>query len=53
MVIVTFDNSVYVLDLINIPYIKNIVSFFQMYCSTIGQLFHSYSHYQKTICAAF
>ena len=42
LVIVIFDNSVYVYDLINIPYIRNIIPiFFQMSCSTLRQSFHS------------
>lgn len=42
LVIVIFDNSVYVFDLINIPCIRNIIIiFFQMSCSTLKQSFHS------------
>lgn len=45
--IVILDSSVYVLDLINIPYLGNIISSFfpQMYYNTGRQLFH-----QQTIC---
>lgn len=39
LVIVIFDKSEFIFDLINNPYIRNIIVFFQMFFSTLRQPF--------------
>lgn len=49
--IVIFDSSIYIFDLINIFYRRNII-LFQIFRGTVEQLSHSYSYHHQTICAA-
>lgn len=49
LVIVILDSSMYVFELINIPYIRNTIIFSQMFYKTHRQLFYRQSYHEQTI----